>query len=218
MKRWGRIAAIAAALVVAGTLPACSYLDTKQRELIFRAVKAERPGFESYAEGMEELWLPVTRAGSPTGDKLHAWWVPHNDPNAPSLLYLHGTRFNLTGNAFRIARLRAMGFSVLAVDYRGFGRSSGDLPSEQWAYEDAAIAWAHLREREPKASRRFVYGHSLGGAVAIDLATRNDDLAGLIIESTFTSMRDMADTSGRIHGRRIQRRGVVRVGKQHHVG
>lgn len=192
---WRRLLAWLVGIIVVGSLPACAYLDTKQRELIFRPVKAERPGYQQQTDGVESIWLPVVRAGKPTGDRLHAWWWPHSDPNAPSLLYLHGTRFNLSGSAFRIARLRSMGFNVLAVDYRGFGQSSGDLPSEHWAYEDASIAWAHLVEREPDPRRRFVYGHSLGGAVAVDLATRTDGIAGVIIESTFTTMRDMADTT-----------------------
>ncbi len=89
-----------------------------------------------------------------------------------------------------------MGFAVLAIDYRGFGRSDGELPSEAQAYDDAQAAWQHLRLLEPDPRRRFAYGHSLGGAVAIELATRNDDVAGLIVESTFTSMADMAEKMG----------------------
>jgi len=71
---------------------------------------------------------------------------------------------------FRIARLRGMGFSVLAIDYRGFGKSDGDLPSEASVYEDARVGWRWVVAHAPDAAHRFIYGHSLGGAVAVDLA------------------------------------------------
>ena len=116
---------------------------------------------------------------------MHGWWIPARDPDAPALLYLHGTRWSLGRNLDRISRWREVGFAVLAIDYRGFGRSDGDLPSETGIYADAQAAWEHLRLRQPDARRRFLYGHSLGGAVAIDLATRNADVAALVVESTF---------------------------------
>ena len=128
--------------------------------------------------------------------RVYAWWIPGPDAQAPALLYLHGARWSLSNNLFRIQRLQRMGFAVLAIDYRGFGRSDGELPSEAYTYADAQAAWEYLRGRAPDPHRRFVYGHSLGGAVAIELATRNDDVAGLIADSTFTSMRDMAETMG----------------------
>jgi hypothetical protein len=64
------------------------------------------------------------------GENIHAWWWPAEKANAPAILYLHGVRWNLTGQLFRIEQLRAAGYSVLAIDYRGFGQSKGDLPSE----------------------------------------------------------------------------------------
>jgi uncharacterized protein len=193
-------AALVSALLAGSVLGSgCAYLDWKQREWIFRPVKNDWNGYRNWvAPNLEEMWLPVDAAGT---EKLHTWWWPAEGPNAasaPSILYLHGTRWNLTGNAFRIARLHKMGFNVLAVDYRGFGQSSGELPSEQWTYEDAAIAWAYLKMREPNMAKRYIYGHSLGGAIAIDLVSKTNDAAGLIVESTFTSIRDMVPTWARI--------------------
>jgi alpha-beta hydrolase superfamily lysophospholipase len=126
---------------------------------------------------------------------VHGWWIPAPAADAPTVLYLHGARWSLGGNLFRIARWHRMGFNVLAIDYRGFGRSDGELPSEALAYADAKAAWEELKRREPAQARRFVYGHSLGGAVAIDLAAQRTEMAGLIVESSFTSIRDMADTT-----------------------
>jgi alpha-beta hydrolase superfamily lysophospholipase len=102
--------------------------------------------------------------------RIHAWWWPAANPNAPAVLYLHGTRWSLTGQVFRLEQLRDFGFSVLAIDYRGFGKSDGDVPSERTVYEDAHAAWDWLAARQPDPARRFIYGHSLGGAVAVDLA------------------------------------------------
>jgi pimeloyl-ACP methyl ester carboxylesterase len=58
-----------------------------------------------------------------------------------TIVFLHGTRWSLTGQVFRLEQLRDFGFSVLAIDYRGFGKSDGDLPSEKTVYEDAHAAW-----------------------------------------------------------------------------
>jgi len=126
--------------------------------------------------------------------------LPNADPNAPVVYFLHGIRWNLTGQVRRLEQLREFGFSVFAIDYRGFGKSDGALPSEQMTYEDAAAGWKWLVAKVPNASHRFIYGHSLGGAVAIDLAARLAALDkggpaqahGLIVESTFTSLPDIA--------------------------
>jgi uncharacterized protein len=93
------------------------------------------------------------------------------------VLYLHGTRWSLTGQVFRLEQLRDFGFSVLAIDYRGFGKSDGDVPSERTVYEDARAAWDWLAAQQPDPARRFIYGHSLGGAVAVDLAARLSEQA-----------------------------------------
>src|SRR5512134_772380 len=194
--RAGRWLAAATAAVAVVSAAGCAYLDTKQRELIFRAQRDIHATPASYGLPFEEVWLSVAGNADGARERVHGWWIPGPDAAASTLLYLHGARRNLSDNLFRIQRLHRMGFAVLAIDYRGFGRSDGELPSEAQAYDDAVAAWQHLRRLEPDAGRRFVYGHSLGGAVAIELATRNDDVAGLIVESTFTSMADMAEQMG----------------------
>lgn len=171
----------------------CSHLVQKERELLFRVVPGTASWYRGMPEGVVELNLPV-QAGKQT-QQVHTWWWPAADPAAPAVLYLHGARWNLTGQLFRIQQLHDFGFSVLAIDYRGFGKSDGELPSEETVYEDARTAWAHLAERQPDPRRRFIYGHSLGGAIAIDLASSLDDGAearGLIVESSFTTLADIA--------------------------
>jgi alpha-beta hydrolase superfamily lysophospholipase len=145
-------------------------------------------------DGVEELYLRVGNAQE--APRIHAWWWPQRDVAAPALLYLHGARWNLTGHLRRIEQLRNFGFAVFAIDYRGFGKSDGDMPSEQTVYEDARVGWQWLAERQPEASKRFIYGHSLGGAVAIDLAAHvaqhGPSARGLIVESSFTTLADIA--------------------------
>jgi hypothetical protein len=186
------VAALLAAAALAG---GCAYLDVKQREWIFRPQRDVHATPADTGLPYDELWLTVPGA-APEGERVHGWWIPAAGADAPAILYLHGARWSLSNNLHRIGRLHRMGFAVLAIDYRGFGRSDGDLPSEAQAYADAQAAWEHLRRLEPDPARRFLYGHSLGGAVAIELAARNDDVGGVIVESSFTSIRDMVDALG----------------------
>ena len=161
----------------------------KQREFIFRPVKDDWRGYSGDHE-KAAIRIPV---GADADHYLAAWWMPAERADAPALLYLHGARWNLTGSSSRIARYRQLGFSVLAIDYRGFGKSSGEIPSEEMAYEDARAAWNHLLKLAPD-SHHYVYGHSLGGAIAIELARNNKQVDGVILEATFTSIRDLART------------------------
>ncbi|HVL74426.1 MAG TPA: alpha/beta fold hydrolase [Noviherbaspirillum sp.] len=185
-----RFAAAGAALASVLAAAGCGQLAQKERELTFRIEPGNASWYSGIPEGLVEKYIPVGNGE----ERLHTWWWPAEREHAPTLLYLHGARWNLTGHLPRIALLRDLGFSVLAIDYRGFGRSGGELPSERTVYEDARIAWAYLVGLQPDPARRFVYGHSLGGAVAIELATALDaqDAGGVIVESTFTSLADVA--------------------------
>ncbi len=176
---------VAFALVPTG----CVWLDQKQGSLIFNPVQGEWRGFRGLPEGMQEIWIAVGNQG----DKVHAWWSPADDPTAPALLYLHGARWNLTGSVTRIPRWNRMGFSVLAIDYRGFGRSvtaDKSAPTERTSEEDALAAYERLAELAPGV-RRFIFGHSLGGSIATHLAVKRPDAAGLILEGAFTNIPAM---------------------------
>ena len=123
------------------------------------------------------------------GVQLHAWFFPHPEP-VGSLLFCHGNAGNVSHRLENAYYLVQTGFQVLLFDYRGYGHSSG-RPSEAGLYRDAATAWQHLVERPDTAGApRIIFGRSLGGAVAVDLAT-HADASGLIVESTFTSIRTL---------------------------
>ena len=192
MKR--RLLISAATLAVLLTV-GCSTLDQRQREWIFQPGDRSWGGSAWQAEGMEDVWIPFH--SEITGDeaRLHGLWLAAEDrpTSGPVLLYLHGARWNVEGSAPRIRRMQQLGFSVLAIDYRGFGKSSAGLPSEEMAYEDARAAWKWLAEHHGSRPR-YVFGHSLGGAIAIDLAARVPDEQGVIVEGTFTSIPDVASS------------------------
>ncbi len=190
---WHRMRfAFVAALVV--LVAGCISFEQGERELTFRPVRDDAGWYSGMPDGMQDVYLPVGEGDRE--QRIHGWWWPDADSNAPVVLYLHGARWNLTGHLNRIAQLRRFGFSVFAIDYRGFGKSDGDLPSETSVYEDARIAWGWVVRHEPDASRRFIYGHSLGGAIAVDLAAHlasgGPAARGLIVESSFTSLAEIA--------------------------
>lgn len=135
----------------------------------------------------------------PTEDglSLHSRWfcpIPSSgaDPAGRKVvLFFHGNAGNLSGRTELMVRIAALGVEVLIIDYRGYGHSEG-RPSEGGVYRDARAAWRFLTEaRQVAADRIVLFGKSLGGAAAIDLASRVEP-AGLIVQSSFTSVPDMA--------------------------
>ncbi|MGY6268596.1 alpha/beta hydrolase [Achromobacter denitrificans] len=181
----------AAALLAGAGAVGCTQLDSWQRQTIFSPQAEPQTWWREPAAGTRVYDLAL-----PGGDQVRAWYWQSPRANAPTVLYLHGARWNLNGSAFRIDGWTRMGYSVLAIDYRGFGASTARLPSEKSAQEDAAAALKELARLQPDPSRRFIYGHSLGGAIAIDLAASPEqpDFAGLIVESSFTSIGAMLAT------------------------
>ena len=133
-----------------------------------------------------ETWLDTE-----DGVRIHAFFL--EAPGADrALLYLHGNAGNASHRLPLAELLRRLGTSVLLLDYRGYGKSGG-RPNEAGLYADARAALAHLVEvrRLPEA-RIVVFGSSLGGPVAVELA-RGRGLAGVILESTFSSLSDGAN-------------------------
>jgi pimeloyl-ACP methyl ester carboxylesterase len=177
-------------------LSACAWLDLKQREVIYRPTLGMASDLPSLRPGDERFFAEVPRSG---GQRVELWWLPHADNHAPTLLYLHGTFRTLFENLHKIDALREAGFSVLAVDYRGWGLSTPITPSEHTILQDADVAWSALQQREIRPAQRVIYGHSMGSAVAVDLASRlraKADYGAVILESAFTSFADVADGAG----------------------
>lgn len=181
-----------AALTLA-SITGCASLDTWQRRMIFSPDAVNdyvRWGAREAPAGTEQYDLKLAN-----GDKVHAWYLRAAQDDAPTVLFLHGARRNLNTSVPRVEYLRELGFHVLAIDYRGFGKSTVILPSQRTAIEDTRVAFDELKRREPDAGRRFVYGYSLGGALAIDLAADVDGFAGVVVESSFTRISDIVRAS-----------------------
>jgi pimeloyl-ACP methyl ester carboxylesterase len=175
----------------------CAWLDTQKRQLIYRPTAASSVDMAAWRAG-DQRYL-VSLAGAEPVQHLSFWWLPNARSDAPTLLYLHGTFRNLQGNWHKMESLREAGFSVLAVDYRGWGESSLITPSEPSILADAQVAWRELKQHQPSAKMRVIYGHSMGSGVAVDLASglhSPHDYGGLILESAFSSFSDLAHTSG----------------------
>ncbi len=127
------------------------------------------------------------------GASVHAWHVKagHVKAAAPkgAVLVCHGNAGNIENRLPLAQAFRAMGFDVLLFDYRSYGQSRGDL-SEEGTYLDGEAALDHLAAHGFDAAHTAIYGESMGGAVAIELARRRSP-AALIVEDTFTSLADV---------------------------
>jgi pimeloyl-ACP methyl ester carboxylesterase len=171
-----------------------TYLWANQENFIFRPKRSitKTPG--DYQLPFEDVFVNVDDRDS-QNERIHAWWIPApaEDRSDRCLIYLHGSALNIQSNITHAKRFYQMGFSVFLVSYRGYGKSDGAFPSEAKVYADARSAWRYLIDQKGFEARNiFIYGHSLGGAVAIQLALTHPDAGGLIVESTFTSIGDMA--------------------------
>lgn len=145
----------------------------------------------------EEVGLPYepVRIYTEDGIELDAWFVPAQNASY-TILFCHGNAGNISHRLDSLLLFREWGLNCLIFDYRGYGRSGG-RPSEKGIYQDAAACWKWLTEvRQIPPETIILYGQSLGGAVAANLAAQlaeqaGPQPAGLVIESTFSSLVDI---------------------------
>jgi uncharacterized protein len=159
-----------------------------QKRFIFVPTQPYEKTPEALGLRSQSIQIPLPNAKD---GQLHGWYLEHPQPIA-TLLYLHGNGHNIGSNINQAKRLYDQGFSVFLIDYQGYGQSDGS-PSEQGVYADAEAAWQYLvtkRQINPKSI--VLYGHSLGGAIATELASHHPEALALIVHSSFTSMPAMA--------------------------
>lgn len=177
-------------------LAACIFLLFRQNRFIFFPAPVSATTPTAVRLTYQDIWIPIATATGKT-ERLHGWWIPAVGPEQGVILYLHGNGANVGDTVSQCQRFHQLGLSVFVFDYRGYGLSEGNFPTEAQVYADTQAAWNYLTQvREIPPQQIFLYGHSLGGAIAIDLAVKQPEIAGLIVESSFTSMRRMVDFRG----------------------
>jgi fermentation-respiration switch protein FrsA (DUF1100 family) len=173
-----RLTAALAALLTAGYVVVIAGLALSQDRFFFHPdtsradlQRAGLPGFTA---------VTLTAAD---GARIVGWWRPP-DPGRAVVVYLHGNADNLAVRAPRFRDLAATGAGVIAIDYRGYGGSTG-RPTEAGLYQDARAAWAFVRRQAPSAPV-VLWGESLGTGVAVQLATEVDE-AGVVLDSPYAA-------------------------------
>lgn len=125
------------------------------------------------------------------GVRLHGWYIPRHG-SKQALLFFHGNAGNISHRGASVEIFHRLGLNVFIFDYRGYGKSQGK-PDEKGLYKDARAAWRYLsKERGFGQEEIILFGRSLGGAVAAELAAEIQP-GGLILESTFSSAKDVAN-------------------------
>ena len=175
-------------LTVIGSLVGFFMLRRFERAITFHPDRAPARGTWAVPEGAEEVWFSVA-----SGERLHGWFFRAKEqPARATVVYFHGNGGNVSyldwfGDAY--AR---RGFDVLLFDYRGYGRSEGEVSDERAIYEDADAAYDFaVRVRGARPERLVLHGQSLGTTAAADLAARKV-CGAVILESGLSSAGDMA--------------------------
>jgi fermentation-respiration switch protein FrsA (DUF1100 family) len=183
----GRATLLLALLSVGCAMPRFPGLSSLEDSLLYQPTRYPKIEPQPPELLKEDVWFTAK-----DGTKLNGWYCPVEHPRAV-VLFAHGNAGNVADRwpTFRLFTAR-LGVTIMGFDYRGYGRSEGK-PSEEGLLADARAARKFLAEKAGvKESDIVLYGQSLGGAVMVDLAT-NDGARGLILQSTFTSLADVAN-------------------------
>lgn len=137
------------------------------------------------------LDIDQVNLATPDGERLHAWWL--QSPGAEkTVLFYPPNSTNISYHDFRLKTFSEMGVNALLLDYRGYGKSSGRIKKETDIYTDGMTAWNYLIQEKGVAPETIIiWGRSLGGGVATEIA-RFKKIAGLVLESTFFSLDEIA--------------------------
>ena len=161
-----------------------AYIYLFQRNLLYH------PSVNGYQEDKINFDYKEIFIQNKEGIKLKAWLHEKDLINKKTIIFFHGNAGNLNNRNYKLNELSKLDINFLIIAYRGFSSNRGK-PSENGFYEDARSALDFLKTRGVKEKNLILYGESLGTAVAIETA-QNKDLAGIILESPFTSMVELA--------------------------
>ena len=137
----------------------------------------------------EDLYIPVTAS-----ERIHAWWIPARRHTNDVILYLHGNGYTLEQSvSVDLSVLHEVGANLLAIDYRGYGLSSGAAPNEASTEEDARAGLEYLTvKRHVLPGTITIVGRSIGAGIGAQVALENRNLHGLVLLSPYTSVSDVA--------------------------
>ena len=185
-KHWLRIAWRIVRLPLFFYLAVVVVLMFLEESLIFFPSRHPHGFWQPEGLGQEDAWFNAA-----DGTKLHGWFIPQKNPRGV-LLFAHGNAGNITHRVERLEFWKRQGVAILIFDYRGYGKSDNASPNEAGILADARAARRWLAERTAVPEKQIVLvGESLGGAVMVDLAAK-DSAGGLILESPFSSLPDIA--------------------------
>jgi fermentation-respiration switch protein FrsA (DUF1100 family) len=160
----------------------CLFFFVRQQEFQFGDLHSPRVSPQSVGlSGFTDIDIRTE-----DGEILDAWWAPPPEPGRGIVLFLHGTPSTLADTMWRLPDLQKSGFGVMAIDYRGYGASTG-VPSEAGLRADARAAFDWI-ERAAPGSRIAVFGESLGTGPAVALA-RDRKVAGVLLNAPYASVR-----------------------------
>lgn len=163
-----------------------AYLYVKQPNMVFYPISEVDVSPEEWGLSYENVELKLK-----DNTKISGWYLPHPQANK-TVLFFHGNGGNISHRGDSLYVFHKLKMNVLIIDYVGYGNSEG-VPSEQGLYQSANVAWQYLvSTKKFKPGNIIIFGRSLGGAVAVDLASKVK-AGGLILESTFSSVRDLVD-------------------------
>lgn len=180
----GMIQSILILLLGLALLNGCMYM--RQPSMIFFPQTTLDQTPAQWGLVYEDVFLAVE-----DGLRLHGWFIPSRGAKQ-TVLFFHGNAGNISHRSASVNIFHRLDLNVFIIDYRGYGKSQG-RPDEDGLYEDARAAWRYLtKERDLDGKSIILFGRSLGGAVAAELAAEVQP-GGLILESTFSSAKDVAN-------------------------
>ena len=155
-----------------------------QKKLIFYPSK-------TYAPPPAHLEIEEVFINTRDGERLHAWWLTTSQAEKTAFFF-HGNAGNLTDRTFRLEIFKTLGLNALLFDYRGYGRSSGKIKTEQDLYIDGLAAWEFLTVSKKIAPEDIIiWGRSLGSGIAVEIA-QNKDVASVVLEASLFSLPELA--------------------------
>jgi len=162
----------------------CAAIYGFQRKIIFQPSHATDPPPGDL--GITEVYFPTVE-----GQQLHGWWMPV-DSSEYTLLFFHGNAGCVSNGVERMRFFRELGYSTLMIDYRGYGKSTGELLEEEDIYEDARATLAYVKDSlHVPPEKLIVWGWSLGGGVTTEVC-QNLPVAAVVLEGTFFNLDEIA--------------------------